>query len=81
MSDNTFSTQATDAGSFFGYHRSFWTNSSEQRHRYDREFQKAAGFIDGMCCPFVVLLYMSFYLTCFKNSGNHDANMFGSDKM
>jgi hypothetical protein len=39
------------------------TNSSEQRRRYNRELQKAAGFVVGMCCPFLVLLYMSFYLT------------------
>jgi hypothetical protein len=72
----------TETAHFFGFHRSFWTNSSAQIHKYDREFQKAAGFIVGMCCPIIILLYMSFYLTCFKNSGgNHDANMFGSDRM
>jgi hypothetical protein len=52
----------TDQGEKFANISGGRTNSSEQRHRYDREFQKAAGFIAGMCCPFVVLLYMSFYL-------------------
>ncbi len=34
-----------------------------------------------MVTPTVVLLYIAFYLSCFRNSVNQDANMFGSENL
>ena len=34
-----------------------------------------------MIPPIVVLSYIAFYLSCFRNSINQDANMFGAENL
>ena len=46
-----------------------------------REKKKAMGFVFGMIPPIVVLSYIAFYLSCFRNSVNQDANMFGAENL
>ena len=57
----------------------FWTKNQKQKHI--REKKKALGFIFGMIPPIFVLSYIAFYLSCFRNSANLDANMFGSENL
>ncbi len=59
----------------------WWQDTPEQRFRYNLESKKAFGFVVGMIPPIVVLLYIAFYLSCFRNSVNQDANMFGSENL
>ncbi len=60
---------------------SWWVNSVEHRRRFRRETQKALGFVVGMIPPIAIAAYVAFYLSCFRNSINQDANMFGIENV
>ena len=62
----------------FGWHRPFWKGTKEQRRKYKVETFKAVGFIVGMVPPIVVGLYVTLYISCYRNQGTIIGNMFGA---
>jgi len=62
----------------FGWHRPFWKGTEEQRYKYKVETIKATLFIFAMVTPLVCGLYVTFYISCYRNQGLMFGNMFGA---